>query len=814
MRRLKQTLADRSVFAVVAELTSGPGYSIAPIRKFLAAFKEEGPAALPAGYTLAGIALPQNPGGVSNLDPSDVLAQLGPSGLLDELDVIPHLSCKDHNRDALHSALVGYRQRGIETVLALTGDKPVSAMGVFDLESAGLLQMISKRNRDALLKAKPGQLDRVEQLFPGAAVSPFKYTEPSQMQQYYKMEKKILAGARFLVTQVGWDWRKSVELMTYLDEAKLDVPVIGNVFFLSTTNPAPRLMRDGKLPGCFVSDALFQKLTSESRAQHVERAAQQVAMYRSIGAAGVDLGGVHDFATFRSILARAAEIGEGWTAFKDNLCWPPPENAFYLYDGEGRRATAPAGRPTGHDRRFTFLHRTLLDPERKGFHLLRAALEKAGARKRPDGLAARSFFAMERAMKHTAFKCEDCGDCFLPENFGYCTMGGCAKRLANVPCGDANVDGTCGNAEGVVCRGEHVYLAARASGGLDRLRATVNPPRDPALAHTSSILNYLFGRDHTMKNALISIGEAIHASIPKTGAVMKDLHARGENAYASPSPELAYVRALIEDQAAEGADYIAVNVDAFGESDPQLAADMMVQYVRLVRAWGGTVPVCMDSSDDRVLLAGLKEWYGGGDAVRQPLINSIKAYTADRMMPLKKDYDFAFIGLLVSEDAATGPGGSHSVEELVGLARELFEKAVRIHGFRPEEIFFDSTVFPLAIDMPMSPDVPGYTYRAFETIKAIRSDPSMKGVHFSLGVSNCCRDLPGRRVGICRAYVAKAMEYGLDAGIVNVSHHYGATPPDPGLLALVTAFAEMDGDADKTNTAIELMGRFCDENRK
>lgn len=111
-------------------------------------------------------------------------------------------------------------------------------------------------------------------------------------------------------------------------------------------------------------------------------------------------------------------------------------------------------------------------------------------------------------------------------------------------------------------------------------------------------------------------------------------------------------------------------------------------------------------------------------------------------MPLKKQYDFSFIGLTVSEDKSTGPGGSHSVEELFSIAQQIFRKAISF-GFKPSEIFFDSAVFPLAIDMPMEPGVPGYTYRAFNTIRKIKSDPQMKNCHFSLGVSNCCRDLPG-----------------------------------------------------------------------
>jgi cobalamin-dependent methionine synthase I len=116
--------------------------------------------------------------------------------------------------------------------------------------------------------------------------------------------------------------------------------------------------------------------------------------------------------------------------------------------------------------------------------------------------------------------------------------------------------------------------------------------------------------------------------------------------------------------------------------------------------------------------------------------------------------------------------------------------------------------------MPMEPGVPGYTYRTFETIKRIKSDPAMKGVHCSLGISNSVRDLPARKIGVCRAYVAKAMEYGLDAGIVNTSHQYGSVEPPPELLELVAAYAEMDGSTEKMSKAMELMGQFCRENRK
>jgi len=139
-----------------------------------------------------------------------------------------------------------------------------------------------------------------------------------------------------------------------------------------------------------------------------------------------------------------------------------------------------------------------------------------------------------------------------------------------------------------------------------------------------------------MKKNWIAIGESIHASIPKTGKVMKRLSELGPDAYSNPSEPLDYIKALIEEQAAEGTDYIAVNLDAFGEDNPQVAIDMMVEYVRLIRKWGEGVPICIDSSDDNVLIAGLKEWYDADEAVRQPLINSVKVHTMGNLLPLKK----------------------------------------------------------------------------------------------------------------------------------------------------------------------------------
>jgi cobalamin-dependent methionine synthase I len=209
-----------------------------------------------------------------------------------------------------------------------------------------------------------------------------------------------------------------------------------------------------------------------------------------------------------------------------------------------------------------------------------------------------------------------------------------------------------------------------------------------------------------------------------------------------------------------------------------------------------------------LLIAALKEWYNTDEPVRPPLLNSIKTHTADSIMPLKKTYDFSFVGLLADEDKPTGSESSSSVDKLFETARVIYEKAMS-YGFKPEEIFFDPTVLPLAVDKPTEPGVSGHTYLAFETIKKIKTDPAMKRCHCTLGVTNSGLDLPGRGLGIVRAYVAKAMEYGMDAAILNVSQRFGEKPASPELVRLVDAYAKLDGNANNLTNAMTLMDQFC-----
>ena len=310
-KSLRQLASTFEKFLVMAEYVPLPGHNLANFEKFLKGYAEK-KSSLPDDVEVAGVTIPQSPSGTASMSPLDIYALLDKKDLWADLDVIPHVTTKDHNADAIESYLVGLRKSQLESVLALTGDKPGSAKGVFEFDSVGLIRFIKEMNDKAFDKAKAGEFDKVHQFYVAAAVSCFKYTEASQMQQYYKMKKKVAAGAECLITQMGWDWRKSQELFTYMKEESVDVPVFGNVYFLTTMTPAPRLMHDGKLPGCLVTAELFEKLRSESTEQQLERAAVQMAMYRDMGAVGVDLGGIFDFDMLAEIVHKAGQIGSNW----------------------------------------------------------------------------------------------------------------------------------------------------------------------------------------------------------------------------------------------------------------------------------------------------------------------------------------------------------------------------------------------------------------------------------------------------------------------------------------------------------------------
>lgn len=126
--------------------------------------------------------------------------------LLEEgVEPIMQMTCRDRNRLAIQSDLLGAAALGIRNVLCLTGDYQTfgdhpEAKGVFDLDSIQLIATIAKMNRGFLLS--DFEMKKAPEFFIGAAANPF--AEPFEI-RLIRLYNKINAGAHFIQTQPVFD---------------------------------------------------------------------------------------------------------------------------------------------------------------------------------------------------------------------------------------------------------------------------------------------------------------------------------------------------------------------------------------------------------------------------------------------------------------------------------------------------------------------------------------------------------------------------------------------------------------------------------
>lgn len=122
------------------------------------------------------------------------------------MPVVLNFSCRDRNRFALKSDLLGAAAIGIDGVVALQGDKlppdgTAGARPVHDLDTFGLLKMIEDLNRGDTGEGKR-LLKTLPQLVPGVVGNPNRKQIERELDL---LERKAAAGARFVITQPIFD---------------------------------------------------------------------------------------------------------------------------------------------------------------------------------------------------------------------------------------------------------------------------------------------------------------------------------------------------------------------------------------------------------------------------------------------------------------------------------------------------------------------------------------------------------------------------------------------------------------------------------
>jgi len=135
------------------------------------------------------------------------------------LNPIYQATCRDRNRIALQSDLLGAAAMGIDNILCLTGDHTKmgdhpGAKPVFDLDSVSLLYTAAQLEKGKDLAG----LDLVGEppkFAKGAVVSPISDSVDAQLA---KMERKVMAGADYFQTQAVFESEKFIKFMEQAKE--------------------------------------------------------------------------------------------------------------------------------------------------------------------------------------------------------------------------------------------------------------------------------------------------------------------------------------------------------------------------------------------------------------------------------------------------------------------------------------------------------------------------------------------------------------------------------------------------------------------
>jgi 5,10-methylenetetrahydrofolate reductase len=178
------------------------------------------------------------------------------------LEPIIQMTCRDRNRLAMQSDLLGAYALGMRNLLCLSGDHQTfgnhpTAKNVFDMDSIQMVQMVAMM-RDAKVfqcgEAFKGQEPR---FFVGAAESPF--ANPIEFRPL-RLGKKVKAGANFIQTQLIYDIEAFKTFMAKVRELGLHekVYLLAGVGPLKSPTMA-RYMKDN-VPGLRIPDQLIARM--------------------------------------------------------------------------------------------------------------------------------------------------------------------------------------------------------------------------------------------------------------------------------------------------------------------------------------------------------------------------------------------------------------------------------------------------------------------------------------------------------------------------------------------------------------------------
>lgn len=203
--------------------------------------------------------------------------------------------CRDRNRLAMQSDILGVYAHGIRNMLCLSGDHQKfgnhpQAKNVYDIDSMQLIHTV-KTMRDEGKFLNGEEIDVPPRLFIGAASNPF--ADPFEF-RVYRLAKKIEAGADFIQTQCIYNMDKFKEFMKRVVDMGLHEKcyILAGVTPMKSVGMARYMAK--QVPGMDVPDSLIKRLQGAGKGKVAEEgikfAVEQIQEFKEMeGVAGVHL---------------------------------------------------------------------------------------------------------------------------------------------------------------------------------------------------------------------------------------------------------------------------------------------------------------------------------------------------------------------------------------------------------------------------------------------------------------------------------------------------------------------------------------------
>lgn len=211
------------------------------------------------------------------------------------LEPVMQMVCRDRNRIAIQSDVLGGAALGIKNMLCLSGDHQKfgdhpQAKNVFDLDSIQLIRTV-RQMRDEGKFLSGEEIKGVPRLFIGAAENPF--ADPFEI-RVPRLAKKVAAGVEFIQTQCIFNIAKFKEWMKGVVDRGLHekVFILGGVTPFKSSGMANYMAK--RVPGMDVPDELLKRMKETPKENQAEEgvkiAVETIQQLREIkGVAGVHI---------------------------------------------------------------------------------------------------------------------------------------------------------------------------------------------------------------------------------------------------------------------------------------------------------------------------------------------------------------------------------------------------------------------------------------------------------------------------------------------------------------------------------------------